>query len=609
MTPNPFFNCLSYNGILIGSVTGSLVAAYDLGSGSGTSVIYNLVNPTTGYSFSGNNLFAPALPLASVGVNPLSYRFTGVNSYRLAGDISGDFAYVADIEYSGCQRNTTGISYVLFSTQDNSTGSGTFFLSVNDMNRLSFQSSGYSKTLNYELKDKNLIYVGLGSQKYLDFGVFDVLNNTLVSESITLDILQKDVNRVYIGGFLNTTPDTNYTGYFGRINNVLYFNEQLPIEKLKVCADCVFATGVASGSPTVTSAYLFSATGYLRSGVIESVLTGSTFYTGSIQKSDGSLVSVAFLSGQSQSQQTSEISTLLTGVSLVSITGAAPLIFIKDTGKLNGFTTYSIEFDQMLTSGDTLEIHTYPSFNANVNLPITNLEYPTANYVQLVGNGLVETFGIDYQVDRDLIISGFYPDDILLYDNLTGASLVTSFSGYWTGDRVAISGGTFYPTAAQFLEKSGLIFVSGINGTGFDANYDVYMDGQKLNSGVNYFYSGVSGSNYAVFDPAYVPRLVAYPIYASNGQITGVSDVEDAELAFLPSYGQYIRYFINVTGDTSVISPITGFTERVWLNGIRQRKVVDYLRNFTCTVNSGVNEASDLPFVFYDNGTGLWGQE
>lgn len=607
MSPT-FFNCAEYQNLFTGT-SGLIVAAYDFNSGSGASYLYNLVHRAdTGYNFSGGNLFAPAYPLASVGTTPTSSRFSGKNAYRLSADISGDFGMLVDLDYSGCLRSTTGVSYVLFSSQDNATGSGTFFIGINDYNRLYFQSSGYSKTLNYELKDKNLIYLGLGAQQYFDFGVFDLLNDAIVSESFYLSTPQKEVNKFYIGNFLNNS-NPEYTGYFGKINNLVYFKRPMESEELKICAQCLFSTGQTTGAPNITSAYFANVTGTFFSGINESIITGTISYTGNVQKTDGSLLPVVFLSGVAQTQQTQEIAVLMTGITLVRITGATPQIFIKDTGKLNGFTTYSIEFDQMLTTGDSVEIHTYPNFNEKVNKSIINLEYPIAEYVQLIGNGLTETLNIDYRVERGFI-SGFFEDDILMYDTLTGNGLISSFSGYWAEDKITMSGGSFYPSQSQFIEKSGLIFISGINSSGFNNTYDLFMDGQKMNSGSSYFFSGISGQNFAVLNPSFIPRLIVYPLYAPVGGLpTGVSSVEDAELTILPNYGRYIRYYNDIAVDTSVIPNITGFSERVWINGVRQKKNTDYIVNFSCTLSSGKQEVGEFPFMFFNNDTGLWNLE
>src|SRR5438045_5098787 len=92
-----------------------------------------------------------------------------------------------DIDYDGCSRNTTNTSFVLLSTADNATSlSGKFYLGINDANRLYFETSGFSKTLPYELRQNNIIYFCLANSTNVEYGVFAVLNQTITSEAIYL---------------------------------------------------------------------------------------------------------------------------------------------------------------------------------------------------------------------------------------------------------------------------------------------------------------------------------------------------------------------------------------------------------------------------------------
>src|SRR5438045_9800189 len=116
------------------------------------------------------------------------------------------------------------------------------------------------------------------------------------------------------------------------------------------------------------------------------------FVTRTVTKADDATVSLIFPSGLTGLQQTPDIVTVLTGNLTISITGTTPLTFQYDS-RLTGFLTYDIEFNSSLVSGDTLEVYTFPTFNANVGLSIpTDLTFPNVTgFVQLVGNGLVET--------------------------------------------------------------------------------------------------------------------------------------------------------------------------------------------------------------------------
>jgi hypothetical protein len=381
----------------------------------------------------------------------------------------------------------------------------------------------------------------------------------------------------------------------------------------------MFATGVTSGAAPVTEVTVLEVTGHLLSGYSESVVIDYVPSLSTITKADSSTVSVVSPSGVQSSIQTAQIATVLTGTTTIRVTGDSPLIFLTDS-RLNGYVSYDIEFDYALESGDAVEIYTYPRFNPNVGLTITDLAYPidTPN-VQLIGNGLVETKDVDYSVVRNAI-SGFTEDDILTYDILTGTSLVTSFSGYWNRSRIITSGqaGTgYYPTSAQFTETTGAtgkILITGITGRTLSTKYDLYLNGQKLISGYHYWlqadsvsgaFGGNAGLTVAYLDPTVLPDWTG-EFVTSNGYVTGILSIEDSELTFIPQHESLTRYFKEVTTPFSTYTNLTGFSEQVWVNGVRQTVDVDYRRNYPCSLDSGIVDYPSLPFNFYNNETGYF---
>lgn len=597
MNAATYLNCLEYNGL----ATGSVLGLYNMVSGSGAVIFYNHLYPS-GYHFSGNAYNGLAVPLISVGRhNIANQQFSGTNCYRIGFNQSGDFSVLLDIEYSGCSRNTTGIAYTLFSTSDNLTGStGTFSIGIDESNQLFFQTSGYYKTLNYELKNKNIVYVGLGNRQYVNFGVWDVLHQEFNSEEFTLTNLQNSVNNLYIGNFLNNT-NTSYTGYYGKILNAVLLDTVLESEKLSYCGNCLFASGYTTGATQIETGYLLSVTGYVLSGITESVITGYTPYSGIITKADNSTINIVFPSGLSQNQTTQQVATVLTGYSTFIITGEPTRTYVNNESDINGFLVYDVEFDSSLVSGDTLEIYSFLNYNPNVNLSVEGLVYPTGR-VQLIGNGLVETYGVDYYVDRELI-SGFFEDDILMYDILNANTYVSAYSGYWQRDKIQMSGGGYFPSESQFIEKSGKIYITGITGNALSYSSDVYMNGQKIISGYNYIMFPSGELVIMEINPTGLPALYAEMIYPSTGGLpTGVGEVQDAELSIIPNYGRFNRYYYDISDvEKFYFNNITGYSPQIWVNGVRQREKADYVKVFSCTLNSGFSDYPSVPFNFYDN--------
>ena len=607
MKSDSFLNCIAYNGIPTGG--SPLLGIYDFKTGSGSAIIYNQLYPT-GYNFSGNNFNGLAIPLVSVSQNTSGFQFSGVNSYQFGYTVSGDFGTILDIQYDGCSRNTTGISYVLLSSATGSSNlNGNFILGINDANRLFFKTSGYVKTLQYELKKNNIIYCGMGNNNSVQFGAYDLLNQNLFTQDISLPSFQNNIKNLYVGGMIKN--DSEYTGYFGNIYSAILTNSALEVKETSICANCIFATGFSTGIGTITNIDIPLITGYYLSGINENILTGFVPFTGQITKLDNTILNIVFPSGVYNSQQTQELATILTGVTTIQTTGATIYNFNNDLSRLNNFITYDIDFDLPLTSGDTLEIYTYPSFNPNVNLPIVDLEYPTSNsFVQLIGNGLLETNGVDYLVDRGLV-SGFFEDDILQYDLLSYNSLVSPFSGSWANSRIAMSGGSYFPPNAQFLETGSGINLTGINGSGFSRYNDVYINGQKMISGYNYdllddgnynYFGGTAGLIFLKLYTGKVPDFVATPLYSPLGGLpTGLIDIQDSELTVIPILSGFQRYYSDITVDTSIIRNMTGWNETAWVNGIKQKFDSDYTRNFQCTLVSGIVDPPDVPLAFFNS--------
>ena len=292
MRKTSFIDCTSYFGSFTG-VTGSIRGIYDFNSGSASGIIYNLIYPT-GSHFQSGNIYSPIIPLISVGKNTISgYTFTGVNNYRFGYTQSGDFAILADMEYSGCSKTTTGVGNVFISTADSPTGiSGTFFIGINDANRLFFGTSGQYNQLDYELKTHNLVYVSMAGQKHVNYGIFDYLNQTYKGNSVTLTNNQSLVNKIYIGGFLNNT-DTNYTGFFGKVNDAVFFDQHIPLDDISSCSNCLFVTG-QSGTANVGNYTVPAITGYVLSGISGQIVTGSILVTGQVFNYSGGLINVVF---------------------------------------------------------------------------------------------------------------------------------------------------------------------------------------------------------------------------------------------------------------------------------------------------------------------------
>jgi len=348
------------------------------------------------------------------------------------------------------------------------------------------------------------------------------------------------------------------------------------------------------------------------SGISGQVITGSVLVTGQVANYTGGSINVVFDSGIWANIQTGQITTLLTGTTTVSITGRDIVTFFKNNSRVNTFNIYDIEFRTPLASGDIVEIYGHNAYNPYINFPIDDLSYPISdNFIQLIGNGLVETKDVDYQVVKNFI-SGFYIEDELDYDLYSGSSAIMPYSGFWPRSRITLSGNVYFPPTGQFGERSGTMVASGISNKSITNRSNFYLNGQKLISGVHYNiwddtvfnYYGITG--YVVeFYPSgsgILSDFIADVLYAPNGSGTGIGEVQDSELTMLDVWtNDYNRYLYSPTGVVSIFRNITGFSEQVWLNGIRQSLTDNYVKNFTCGLNSGIVDSPNANFMFFND--------
>ena len=613
MNVNAFLTCLGYYGISTGAST-SLDGVYTLSSGI-SGIVFNQLY-STGTHFVNGQIYAPVIPLVNVysGNSINNNIFSGNNGLRVGYQHTGNFSLVMDVSYSGCQRPIMQKGMILVSTVASpaNLNSG-FIVGISEASRLYFNTSGYYKTLERELTTRDFVYVSLANQQYVSIGIFSLNDNALYKQTISLPSPSLNSQDLYIGNCLYESTNYPYTGYSGVINQAVLFHNTLVDSDVGICANCSLTTGFNTGSGIVS--FLASAfTGVYFSGVMASVVTGYTNITGRIGLNNGTALNILVPSGMSGYMQTGIVAIpLFSGVTLQDVRNT--YIFGYDQNALNAFSTFSLRFDLGLTSGDWVEVYTYPQYNTNVGVRLPTLNCPTGTGIlQLIANGLSETAGVDYYVSRNMI-SGFYPDDLLSYDILTNQPVVTAYSGYWSdgSSRVFVSGSGYFPPTSQYLEDpinfSGIIIITGITGVTinnpFSPNfgYSLHMNGQKLISGMHYSISSSGVIPFMVsISGAKLPQFIIDSLYDwTGGGPTGIYLVDTPELTFIPQYSGFQSALINFTGSTNIAGPFTGFGEQVWLNGLRQVTNLDYVKIYPCSMTTGTYSSPNLSFSCYDS--------
>lgn len=611
MKIDAFLTCLGYYGMITGGGT-TLEGAYSLSSGT-TGIVYNQVY-STGAHFIGGQIYSPTLPLINVYGNKIisSGIFSGNQGLHIGYSHIGNFSVVMDVEYSGCNRPNNQRSMVLLSTASDVSGlSSGFVVGITESNRLYFSTSGYSKTLERELSTREFVYVSLTEKKYVSIGTYNFNDNYLYKQNITLTSGTLNSKDIYIGNFLRTSLADQYTGFSGKINQMVLFNDSLTNADVGTCSNCMLTTGFITGTNNVNFSG-YQVTGVNFSGIFDYQITGYINITGDVTSYDGSVVKVVFPSGQSGLVQTG-ISAMPAFSGIVIQAARDYTIFQYDTPALNALSTYSLYFNLMLSSGDTIEFYSYPQPNTNIGKRMTGLVWPyETGQIQLVANGLNETYGVDYFILRNAL-SGYYLDDVLSYDVIVAPSIVTAYSGYWNDtSRILMSGGAFYPSTPQYFENAnftGMVKITGLSGICTSNpfypqfGYDLHMNGQKLISGMHYDVATSGASGFVVsLSGKNLPQLIVYGMYdITGGGPTGVSSVDDNELAFIPQFSGFARTRIDVSGDGFSYGNFTGFGEQVWVNGIRQLEDLDYVKVNPCSLITGVFNPPVLDFIMYDS--------
>ena len=358
------------------------------------------------------------------------------------------------------------------------------------------------------------------------------------------------VNDWYIGGF--NQYNEIYTG-FGpsgkvEIDAFLLFNKSLDSNEKLDLAQAILSSGrVLYSGFSYTNSIFISGDNLLTGAIIGSGITGYMYIpTSTVVGINGSIFNTFELSG---------ISGLITG-SIISgrrfiTTGVTTGIQLFNqyiySGNLENFYENNILItpNNTFSNIDNLDIievyglnktgQGYPYkiyYDPNLN-SFKMLNYPLNQNTYFFLNGILQNSGdINsgyFQINGSNILANLDANDYGEYKFYTG---VTGFTTGITGI------GTIY---------NGSIKLSGTN----YANSDIFFNGQKLISGINFNKIGSTGLN----------------ILITNG-------ISDGEFSFYPKINN--QYYITGS-DLNTFKNISGLAEEyIWFNGVKMDKNYDY---------------------------------
>lgn len=513
----------------------ALQLLYTFEDGAG-SIISNMASGISGYSG----------VLSSVG-NFWSIPGTGNDAGQriIISDASG--LYSNNWTKTFVVKKTNNKDILLFSNLGSGSG---YAIGINEANKPYFKTTidniDYIYTSQNNLSSQNILSVGkIGNN--IQFGYYDTTYQKIEYESYNFNYV---INRS--DSWVLAPSMTGYLDYF------IYFNQNLSFNTQQQIYSGFFytKTGVANVIQTIVTTGI---TGYTpiiitQTGLITYVSNAGTglgvgFYTGQFPNAGVTATTTGIIS------QTIFNSGLVETSSTGIIIGQTPSYFYNSGyAQLFGMETVTNFFP--LSGGYVTDL----TYDRTPALPIYNKNAPF-----IVSGYLLDQLYLNSQVNPWL--NGLYND--------TGDFNITTGRIYITGGSVANI--MFFDLCSGSKQR---ISYPGTGAAGFTySGQELYLNGLKLLSGVDFFTSGVN-------------------LYVT-GVNTGISGLLDGN-GLIPLY-ERTGNFSYYTGQT-----FSRYSSRFFINGLRQQVNNDYWEGAQIDLLSGNNfNYLNLQNV-YDNNGNFW---
>ena len=522
------------------------VYSFDLFS---SRIIFNNLYPSGSQVISGNLSLANAeyFPMISIGStnNPTSDSlsisgsgcFKGEDTLRLYKPVSSE-DWTIFFNLNRPTFPTPKVPEVVFTTALSGNYSSGLVFGINDSNKffLEHKDSSSEKVIHTsknELNNKQVTSLSkLKNNIYLSLHNAPDRENTEEVFAVTNEAISHDW---VFGNFKSGT--SNFTGYSGYVDDIVLFSGFLDYTTRNMISETFFMSGYSSGFFMDSGAQSEVVTGVNinPTGITGTGITGYSYQLIEIDQG----LSVYSLSGLT-GNLTGEVITFLTGV---ASGGPMSQVFVQeeklfDYDYFKQYAAGNILFTKFISPTDLVEVYAREVPVNNLNLEgiysssITGYTLPSGYSsgnvnVYLSGKALHsgEDFEIlnSYKIKINKLFSG---TEDLIYDVITGAQYVSGFTGY---------------VGAQTITNTNF------------ASRDLYLNGKKLISGFDYTQNSTQ------------------TILALN------SLNETGTLLFFPRpTGVTKKLFIE--GSNFIDVNFDLLDERVWLNGLRQQKGIDYIK-------------------------------
>ena len=573
----------------------SITVDYDFRNPSFTGIVdstsktgYVFFNSQTGaqYQYSGSKIYDTGCPALSysesarVSEGLVSGQFNGFNKFRILGNTTSD-DWTAFIVFKHSETGASDKSKVLFSTKDYDYSTSGFAVGINGCNRIFCEHDTPSSgkriyTLNEELDNKNVLSVSKVNA-VLSIGIHQ-FDDKMNKESSNVKYNMENYlpsNKMYIGGL--GASEINYRNYSGTIDSFMLFNVGLGFPERNTFAKSFYCSSYDTGGYYTTTTSFVSVTGIeLRSVVIATGVTGYVEVLAGTEIVDGGVVNKYAYSG---------VTGLIYDTLAVELTGVASgqsdiLSFNPPSGIYD--YNYSIPFANSKVvlnanfDSSYKEIYSFsginnddlnllPSFD-NASLKYAVLETGDGEFINFYLNGVAQPNlqALTGTMTGDFIVSGnaidsdgfFDADDSAMYDIILGSGSITGL------------------TIADVSAGSKALSGSFVN------NRDVYLNGNKLISGIDY--SGVGQT-----------------------VVITTTNLIDGDLMLLPKHNMNFSRYTGYN-DNNFNSSLNLFDEQIWVNGLRQMRGLDYLKVADFSLKYSSFSLEPFPDIIYNNDTGFF---
>lgn len=570
----------------------SVVVDYDFRNVSYTGLIdsvgntgYLIFNRITGVSsqYSGSNVYDfynPALSVSETGrisQSIVSGNFGGNTKLKVLGKVNAT-DWTIFTAFNHLETGFSGVSKVIFSSKSGDSSTSGLTFGINGCNRLfcehNTQSSGKRiYTVDDDLDNKNLVSLSkINSDLFIGVHQFNDSLNKLSTDS-QFELLDfTPSNDLYIGGM--KVSGSNYRNFSGNINSFMVLDKGLNFAERNTFAKAFFCSGFAPSFYQDETNNFIKVTGLkFESLPVSTGITGYVAILAGTETVDGGVINRYTYSGVTGVVYETGI-VEMTGI----VSGTSTRTFFYEASGLIDYG-YSVPFGNskilLLNNFDSSykEVYSFSGVNNDDLNLIPNFSQDTNTY-SIFPTGAGEWLNLYVNGISEPLVSGFSSQmsgEFIISKNSISSELFFDVFDSPVYDIIFGSGSLTGLTTQDVTNGSKAFSGSYIN------NRDLYLNGMKLTSGIDY--SGVG----------------ATVVLSTTGLI-------DGDILVLPKHNKNLSRYTGYN-DNNFNTSLRLFDEQVWVNGLRQIKGTDYQKLSNFNLNYSTFSLDPMTDIIYNNNT------